>query len=387
MKKSTVKRRIFVSNTLMILVTLILFFLINVVTVKIYSESVENELKMNMNQVMDEDDLEKIVKEWTIKKNEFILLFTADGIICVIALVVISQAFTRNLSKHIMNPLDELCDGAIRVQNNNLSQEVLYTGDVEFEKVCKAFNEMQVHILDEKEKNRAYEKARTDMIAGISHDLKTPLTAIKGSIKGLLDGIASTTKMQQKFLSTAYRRTLEMEVLLNQLFYLSKLETGNMPLTLKQIDLVKYVSMYVTEKQKVLNLEEVRLFVNIPEEECTVLIDPEQMYRILDNLLENSIKYSGKDLVHIEISLKQTKEQVHLIISDDGSGVEEEKLKHVFEEFYRGDASRNLKEGNGLGLYIVKCLVEKMKGTVTVSNNNGFVVDIVLPLISRERKG
>lgn len=86
----------------------------------------------------------------------------------------------------------------------------------------------------EKEKNYKYEKARTDMIAGISHDLRTPLTAVRGTIKGLMDGVASTPERQNRFLKTAYRRTGDMDVLLNQLFYLSKLETGNMPLNLKK---------------------------------------------------------------------------------------------------------------------------------------------------------
>lgn len=93
---------------------------------------------------------------------------------------------------------------------------------------------MQKHILMEKEKNYKYEKARTDMIAGISHDLRTPLTAVRGTIKGLMDGVASTPERQNRFLKTAYRRTGDMDVLLNQLFYLSKLETGNMPLNLKK---------------------------------------------------------------------------------------------------------------------------------------------------------
>ena len=95
-------------------------------------------------------------------------------------------------------------------------------GDAEFEDVCITFNHMQEHILREQEKNRKYEKARTDMIAGISHDLRTPLTAIRGTIKGLMDGIAATPEMQEKFLQAAYRRTGDMDGLLNQLFYVSK---------------------------------------------------------------------------------------------------------------------------------------------------------------------
>ena len=380
MEKNTVKRRIFLSNTLMILVTLILFLLINVAVIKIYTESIENDFKASTEQILDDDSLKDMLKEWTIKKNEFILLFLVDGIVCIVALVAVSQVFTRNLTKHIMRPLDELNDGAIRVQNNNLSQNIEYAGDCEFERVCGAFNNMQEHILEEQEKNRRYEQARTDMIAGISHDLRTPLTAIKGSIKGMLDGVASTPALQQKFLNTAYRRTGEMEVLLQQLFYLSKLETGNMPLAIRKINLTEYLEKYVNGKQQVLNPEEVEIHVILQEQGYYAVIDPEQMQRILDNLLENSVKYSGKVPVHVEISLKCEEDRLHLKVADDGTGMDEEKIQHVFEEFYRGDESRNQKEGSGLGLYIVKYLVEAMGGTVHACNENGFVIEMELPV-------
>ena len=385
MEKNTVKRRIFVSNTLMILVTLVLFLLVNVAVVKIYAESIEHEFEISEDQILDADGLENMLKDWTIKKNEFILLFLADGIICIIALVAVSQIFTGNLVKHIMTPLDELNDGARRVQDNDLSQDILYVGDTEFERVCVTFNNMQEHILEEQEKNRRYEQARTEMIAGISHDLRTPLTAIRGSIKGMLDGVAATPEMQQKFLNTAYRRAGEMDVLLNQLFYLSKLETGNMPLMVREINLTEYLAKYINGKQDVLNPEEAQLHATLQERKYYTMLDPEQMQRVLDNLVENSIKYSGKSPVHIEISLKYESEKLHLRFSDDGNGVDEEKLLHVFEQFYRGDESRNKKEGNGLGLYIVKYLIEAMGGTVQARNENGFVIEMVLPLTAQER--
>ena len=202
MEKGTVKRRIFLSNALMVLVTLLIFLAINLAVVKIYAESVEKELKTSIEDLIDGSgtsnfsdsdnvkyqhkdgrellgDLDDFLESWTIHRNEFILLFGADGIICILVLLLISQIFTRNLEKNIMEPLDLLAQGADRIRHND--------------------NHMQEHILREQEKNRKYEKARTDMIAGISHDLRTPLTAIRGTIKGLMDGIAATPEMQEKF--------------------------------------------------------------------------------------------------------------------------------------------------------------------------------------------
>lgn len=133
-----------------------------------------------------------------------------------------------------MKPLEALEKGVRRIQDNVLTEEIVYEGDAEFEEICDTFNEMQAHILAEQEKNRKYEKARTEMVAGLSHDLRTPLTAVRGTVKALMDGIVKVPEQQEKFLRTAYRRTGDMDVLLNQLFYLSKLETGNMPLHLKK---------------------------------------------------------------------------------------------------------------------------------------------------------
>ena len=244
---------------------------------------------------------------------------------------------------------------------------------------------MQKHILREQEKNRKYEKARTDMIAGISHDLRTPLTAIRGTIKGLMDGIASTPEKQDRFLETAYRRTGEMDLLLNQLFYLSKIETGNMPITLRKIEISSFIKNYVQAKQGLMEAEKEELVEETKEITAEVAVDPEQLQRIFDNLLENSRKYGEKVPLKMKIDLRKMPGGILIRFSDNGVGVPENKLPYVFDEFYRVDESRNKKEGNGLGLYIVKYLIEAMGGTVRAENEDGFVVSLELPL--GERKG
>ena len=196
--------------------------------------------------------MEDLIIDWTFQRNEFLLFFGLDGILCIIVLVIISQIFTKNLTNHIMEPLDALSEGAKRIKGNDLSQDITYTGDIEFEDVCDTFNDMQKHILEEQEKNRKYENARPDMIAGISHDLRTPLTAIRGTIKGLMDGIASSPEKQNQFLQAAYRRTGDMDMLLNQLFYLSKMETGNMPISLQKLEISEFLQNYVQAKQELM---------------------------------------------------------------------------------------------------------------------------------------
>lgn len=378
MGKQTVKRRIFISNALMVLVTLFILLIINVVVMKAYSEYIEHGLEDSIEDAEDEDGLEELLEGYAIRRNEFILLFLADGIFCMAVLVIVSQIFTRRLVSHIMEPLDALADGAERIRKNDLTQDIEYSGDAEFENVCHTFNEMREAILAGQEKNRKYEKARTDMIAGISHDLRTPLTAIRGTIKGLLDGVASTTERQKQFLETAYRRTGDMDLLLNQLFYLSKLETGNMPFDFKTIDICEFIRNYVKGKQEFSENGKAEITADIKGGPGYVTVDPEQFQRIFDNLLENSRRYGGVTPLKIKISLERNKEGFCICFSDNGVGVPEEKIPYIFDEFYRGDESRNKKEGNGLGLYIVRHLTEMMGGSVRAENAGGLAVYLEL---------
>lgn len=379
MKKQTVKKRIFISNALMILVTIALVALINFGIVKVYWEFMERQWQASMETMISSADIGDMMEDWTLHQQSFYMLLLADLLICGGVWILVSLFFTGRLAHRIMQPLDALRQGVKRIRENNLRENIDYQGDAEFEEICHTFNEMQAHILTEQEKNRKYEKARTEMIAGISHDLRTPLTAVRGTLKGLLDGIAKDEAQQKKFLTTAYRRAGDMDVLLNQLFYLSRLETGNMPLHLQQVDLFSWLSEYLTGKRTVLSEEAVEFTECLTQISQPAFVDPEQLQRILDNLLENSRKYANVSPLHITVSLKETPEAFQLCFSDNGQGVPEDKLPFIFDEFYRADESRNAKEGTGLGLYIVKNLIDAMGGRVYAQNESGLAVTMELP--------
>lgn len=377
MKQRTVKKYIFKYNTIMVVATLAIFLIINILIIAMYSETIEHEVKASLEQIADKDTLENLLSQYTIQRNSFVALFIVDGVLCITGLILVSQLFTKSLVGHIMEPLNILTDGAERIKRNDLTKKLEYTGEAEFEDVCNTFNAMQSSILAEQERNQKYEKARTDMIAGISHDLKTPLTAIKGTIKGILDGVVTTPEQQRQFLQTAYRRSGDMDALLNQLFYLSKLETGNMPLDIQIIEMSDFINNYVLAKQELVTGDEVEIISDMAQVESKASVDSEQLIRIFDNLFENSVKYAGTSPLKIRISLSRTDDRIKVCFSDNGAGVSPEKLPYIFDEFYRGDESRNKKEGNGLGLYIVKYLVEAMGGSVKADNSHGFTVTML----------
>ncbi len=341
MKTQILKKQIFLSNALMILLTLAAVALVNLAAVKIQWEFIEKDWESSMETVADGADVEQLLKDWTVHQRSFYVLAAADIVLCASLMLGISLYFTRKLEKQL---------------------------------------------LEEQEKNAAYERARTEMIAGISHDLRTPLTAIRGTVKALLDGVVTDRAGREKFLTTAYRRTEDMNALLDQLFYLSKLETGVMPLHLQWIDPEKYLREYAERKQEMLQQEPTGegqvtqiVYRSQCEEPMQIRIDPEALQRILDNLVENSRKYADVPELNIEITLCKKGTAAEICFHDNGIGVPEEKLPQIFEEFYRVDESRNRESGSGLGLYVVKSLTEAMGGRVSAVNDNGLAVRIELP--------
>ena len=248
-----------------------------------------------------------------------------------------------------------------------------------------AFNAMQSHILEEQEKRQEYEKARTNMIAGISHDLRTPLTAISGSIKGVLDGVASTPEMRDHFLRTAYQRTGEIDQMLGQLLDLSRLETGNVPLTMKNVDMVSFIRAYAERRKEDLKVGEESLSADTDlVKSAVVCIDPDQMRRVFDNLISNSRKYGDVKPLCMKLRLEDFPRTVRICFYDNGKGVPNDKLPHLFEEFYRVDESRHQKEGSGLGLYIVEYLIRAMGGKVWAENKGGLSIFMELPKCEAE---
>ncbi len=303
----------------------------------------------------------------------------------VAGLMVLSQVFTRMLSKRIMRPMDALTDAANRVSLGEYTTPIVYKGDKEFEAVCEAFNQMQAALKQEQEKTAAYEKARTDMVASISHDLRTPLTSIKGYIKGLKDGVAQTREKQEQYLSIAYQKACDMDSLLSKLFYFSEMETTGLPLNLVKADLGEFAGQFATETNPELQEKQgnITVFKNSGLE---TLMDVEQMKRVLNNLTDNALKYVAQRPLQITIATFKEGDNGVLVFKDNGKGVEKEQLPHLFDQFYRGDEARGQQKGNGsgLGLYIVKYIVKLHGGTVEAESHNGLSIRISVPLVKGE---
>lgn len=372
---NSVKTRIFIYNTLLVLVTLSLFFIVNLIFLKVYFHSIEQQLYLGHIQNLTNGQIEDLIENIFLENNHFYVYFFIDGLLCIFILIFISQLFTKKLTSHIMKPLDILYKATQRIKTNDLTVPIHYDGDIEFETICHTFNDMQSHLLQAQIKNEQYEKAKDKMIMGISHDLKTPLTVIKGSIKSILDQVVTTPQQQNRFLQIAYQRCEEMNGLLNHLLDLS-LSNHSFHLNLKQIHIDSFLKNYVENKQTILLNE--KLIFNSHYSK-NLLIDSFQLERILDSLIDNSKKYAHCSPLIMTISTTQKQSFVDLCFQDNGQGVLDESLPHLFEEFYREDPSRHL-PGHGLGLSIVKNIVEEMNGYVEAKNHHGLQIHLYFPI-------
>lgn len=321
----------------------------------------------------------------------FIVVFVIAGVIVIAGLLLCCQIFTRWMINRIMKPVDELNRAATRIKNGNLDEPVCYNEPDEFGEVCNTFNEMQKNLKEGMEKNIRYEKARTEMVSGISHDLRTPLTSVKGYIKGMIDGVANTPEKVQRYLQISYKKACDMDVLLQKLFFFSKLETGNMPFFTKEVNVYTWLDGYVAEKQEESREKNYNIVYKSDsiDDEVIIMADITQMNRVLNNIVENSLKYADvtdKQLnITVNVSVESAGNEVHIYVKDNGAGVPEDKLSHIFEQFYRGDESRSSKnDGSGLGLYVCRYIVEQQGGRIQAYNDNGLVMDITMPVFRKK---
>ena len=300
-----------------------------------------------------------------------------------IALVLANILLAKYITRRIMNPINTLAYGVNEIASGNLTHRIEYNAGDEFDSVCSDFNEMASRLSDMVKQRIADENSRKELIAGISHDLLTPLTSVKAYIEGLKKGIANTPQMQEKYLNTIQSKTEDIEYIINRLFIFSKMDMGQFPLKLETVDigneLAQMVDGFAEEYKKIglgISLEE-----NTHED---VLIDTVQFKNIVQNILNNSAKYCNRNDAHAKISCKKIAgDNVTIIITDNGSGVADEMLTKIFDAFYRGDEARNNPaKGSGLGLAISSKIIERLGGTIRAENmsEGGLGIIITLPI-------
>ena len=319
-----------------------------------------------------------------------VLTVSAVLIVLTILLSVLltNRFLIRFVFRKIEEPLDILTDGVRQIRDGNLSYRIDYNRQDEFKNVCDDFNEMAIRLKASVDLTQRQEQSRKELLAGISHDIRSPLTSIQAYVEGLLDGVGRTPQDQRRYLQTIKTKAEELDRLVSQLFLFSKMELGEYPENPRVIRLDEVIDQVTDELRE--EYEEKGMKIETSLCPAKIYADPLQMHRIISNILENSLKYKVKEQGSILILLEPGEGGWKLSFTDDGPGVAPEALPHLFEVFYREDPSRqNPHQGNGLGLAIVANAVRQCGGSVRAENAEagGLRIEIFFPEYEVEEDG
>ena len=210
-------------------------------------------------------------------------------------------------------------------------------------------------------------------IRNISHDLKTPITSIKGYACGLLDGVANTPEKQERYARTIYNKACDMDALIDELTIYSKIDTSRIPYDFKVIDIAQFFGGYADSIRDDLESQGIELvYYNGTAEGTKIVGDIEQLRRVLNNIISNSVKYMDKAKGVFAIRLKDADDFVNIEIEDNGKGISKKDLPYIFDRFYRTDSSRTSSTGgSGIGLSIVKKIIEDHGGSIYAASEEG----------------
>ncbi len=299
--------------------------------------------------------------------------FIGTVITIVAVLVLTGMALVFWIRQGVLDPLNKMRIATQHIKEGNLDFELVPEAEDEMGQLCKDFEEMRKRLRDNAQEKLAYDKESKELISNISHDLKTPITAIKGYAEGIMDGVADTEEKRDKYIKTIYNKANEMNTLINELTLYSRVDTNRIPYEFHTLSVDDYFDDCADDLNIELEAKNVEfVYHNYAEPGTKIIGDPEQIKRVIHNIVNNSIKYMDKEKPHISIHLKDVGDFIQIDIEDNGKGIEGKDLQYVFDRFYRTDTSRNSATGgSGIGLSIVKKIIEEHGGKIWATSRLG----------------
>ena len=276
--------------------------------------------------------------------------------------------------RSIAVPMVKLKKATQNIKEGNLDFVLEVEGKDEFSQLCQDFEEMRKRLKESTEEKILMDKENKELISNISHDLKTPITAVKGYVEGIMDGVADTPEKMDRYVRTIYNKTNEMDHLINELTFYSKIDTNRIPYTFSKLNVEDYFSDCAEELGLEMETRGIELvYANYVEKGVQVIADGEQIRRVIHNIVSNAIKYMEKPRGIIQLRVKDVGDFIQVEIEDNGKGIAAKDLPYIFDRFYRTDVSRNSsKGGSGIGLSIVKKIMEDHGGKVWATSRLGI---------------
>ena len=300
--------------------------------------------------------------------------FLGEMLVSVILIMAMTCSFLMAwIYRSILTPIETLKKATRNIRDGNLDFEVEIGDDDEIGELCADFEEMRIRLKESTEEKVVFDSQNKELISNISHDLKTPITAVKGYVEGLLDGVADTPEKQKKYLRTIYNKANDMDRLINELTFYSKIDTNRIPYTFNKINVKEYFDDCFEDIGMEMSQQQVSLsYDNKVAPDVMVIADAEQIKRVINNIVGNSVKYMDKPDKSIAIRVMDVGDFVQVEIEDNGRGIAAKDLPYIFDRFYRTDTSRNSsKGGSGIGLSIVHKVMEDHGGKVWATSREG----------------
>ena len=300
--------------------------------------------------------------------------FIADMLFAVVLILALTAGILIIwIYRGVAIPLGRMKIATQNIKDGNLDFELEVETDDEIGQLCQDFEEMRKRLKESTSEKIEYDKRSKELISNISHDLKTPITAIKGYVEGIMDGVADTPEKMDRYIRTIYNKADDMDKLINELTLYSKIDSNRIPYNFNTISVSDYFDDCAEELKIDLEARDIKFdYLNYVESDVKIIADAEQLKRVINNIVSNSAKYMDKRHKTIHLRVKDVGDFVQVEIEDNGKGIGAKELPHIFERFYRTDASRNSATGgSGIGLSIVKKIIEEHGGKIWATSKEG----------------
>ncbi|MDA3940641.1 MAG: HAMP domain-containing sensor histidine kinase, partial [Spirochaetia bacterium] len=308
-------------------------------------------------------------------KYSMLIPVVAKSVLFIILSLFLYVWYDKNYHK----PLQEFEKSVRRISKGDWNYELPEHSFGEMQSCIQSFNMMREEMKQSLKLGNEYETSRRELTAYISHDLKTPLSIIRGYTESILDGIPDKERIEE-YHRGIYKTVLRMEKLIQDLFVHSQMELNNLSINKKEQYMDSILVEILESEEQYIELNKRKIILKQPFSRVLVNIDKNRIEQVLVNLISNAIKYSD-DGDTISVSTNADSEAVYISISDTGRGIGKEELPFIFEKFYRGDRARNSKNsGAGLGLAICKYNIEAHGGAIQVKSKEGEGTTFILSL-------
>lgn len=298
---------------------------------------------------------------------------------------VIGAVLVYRYNRKVVSPLNEVKIATGQICDGEYDTEIIGGDRREIHELCCTLDRMRIYLKEKSDAEAAVLADRNLLIANISHDMRTPVTTIRGYLQAIEDGVAHTPEQIQNCYDHIRAKTKFLEFLAADMAEYSDQESGRMRYSFEDVELCAFLKDMAAEYSDETESEGFVFSSSIPDTEVYIRADRYRLQRVMQNLLSNAIKYN-KPGGSIDVSLEVDAPYIYICVSDSGIGVGGDSIKKVFDSFYREDSSRGNISGHGLGLAIAKQIVEAHKGKIWMQSkeNEGTQVFLCFPLIDRE---